>query len=283
MWRRNKGLDYWLNQTANPADAVPEEQGKKRLHGKVRPWNLKSKVRNCPVDVPIRIADPENMLYVPAKIEDGLGTFFSELVGTNQGGFENIQSAISIHWADLMEPAPVRPLELPDGHNVQVKQALLTFIPYCRRFKVDIDPIPVRSPDTVQLRLPKTAGRSALLPEDLMIRSMMPQASDLQVRQRSVDMESLTDLEKREFLQETELLKGFAADQCELLAVFRHVPVEMISKLSFINDDKTIVYSLSRGLERSTTRVYDLMVIRNNSREIHLIPHGKRSRSVGLN
>ena len=111
----------------------------------------------------------------------------------------------------------------------------------------------------------------------------MSQAFNLPIRQTSVDIESMTNSEKWSFLQEAEHSRGFPTDECELIAFFRHVPIEMISKLHFLNDEKAIIYNISSGLNRSRTRVYDVMVIRDGSNEVHVIPHGTRNRMVVFN
>lgn len=122
-----------------------------------------------------------------------------------------------------------------------------------------------------------------LIPDRPTIRSLMPQALDFPILRKSVDIDSLPESEKHGFLQEAEKKKGLPADACRLVAVFRHVPIELISRLHYLNDDKAIEYTIAGGINRSRTRVYDVMVVRDDSMEIHLLPHGAKYRMVGLN
>ncbi|MBN2320516.1 MAG: hypothetical protein JXR49_15665 [Acidobacteria bacterium] len=283
MWRRQEGLDYWLNKTGHSPEPTLEGKGKEKLPGKVRFWNLKTRVQDSSLDIHFHIAGLDDRLPVSVEVKSGLGTVAGALNLPNRFDPENIDTSTLIHKVYLIETVPVLPLEFPDEENVQVHQSVLNIIPYCRRFRTNLGPVPVRIPATVQLRLPRTAGRGALVPKHPTIKSLMPQAYDLPIRRKSIDIETLPDSEKLGYLQEAEQKKGLPANKCELIAVFRHVPVEMISKLHFINDEKSIVYSISGGLKRSRTRIYDLMVIRDGSKEVHLVPHGTRNRMVGLN
>ena len=194
-----------------------------------------------------------------------------------------MEAAIQIHKAGLIEETRVLPLGLPNVENIQVRQVVFRMIPYCRQFLISLGPAPVHIPVSMQLRPPRTGGSGTLIPRIPSIMSMMPRAYDLPIRQTSIDIESLPDSEKRGYLQEAEQRRGFRADECELIAIFKRVPVEMIAKLHFINDEKTIIYSISGGLDRTRTRIYEVMVVRDSSKEVHLIPHGTRNKAVGLN
>jgi hypothetical protein len=108
--------------------------------------------------------------------------------------------------------------------------------------------------------------------------------SELPISQISIDIEELADSERSGFLHEAEVLKGIPSDQAKLLAVFRHVPIEMISRLCFLEEKNAILYSIARESRITKTRVHDMAAVRDQqSREIHLIPHRMRFRSVSLN
>ena len=189
----------------------------------------------------------------------------------------------TVHDAILIGPVPIRPLILPDTENVRIKQVLVSIIPYCRSMRMVMGPAPVRGPGSVKLHTPLIGGNGGIFPKNPPIGALMQQVSSIPIRQTGIDITALPESEYNGYVQEAVQIKGIPADKCELIALFRHVPIEVISKLHFHNDAKEIVYSLSSKLNRSRTRVYDLMVIREASRkEVHLVPHRTRSRAVVL-
>lgn len=283
MWRREVGLAYWL-KNKNITRSLPhqrKEGGKLWRRARVR--NLIKNVKDFSLHIHSRTSGLEDISHFPSSIKNGLDTFNVVVSQPDPKSLEHIETDTLIHKAGLIGGARIFPLELPNEDNVQVRQALLNIIPYCRQFLIGIGPAPVHIPASVQLRLPRTGGNGVLISRQPAIISMMSLAFDLPIRQTSVDIKSMTDSEKRSFLQEAKHRRGFPTDKCELIAYFRHVPIEMISKLHFLNDEKAIIYSISSGLNRSRTRVYDVMVILDGSKEVHVIPHGTRNRMVVFN
>lgn len=283
MWRREVGLAYWLKNKHNAVVLSHKKKGKEKLWERIRIRSLRASVQDCFLKIHPRTTSIEDMFRFSVDINSGLDTF--EVV-VNQPAPESpecIETETLIQKVCLIEETQVRPLSLPNEDKVCVQQALLTVFPCCRQFMVGVGPAPVHIPPSVQMRLPRTGGNGTLIQGKPTVMSLMSQAFDLPIRQTSVDIELLPDSEKRAFLEEAEHKRGYPADECELIAFFRHVPVEMISKLHFLDNEKAIIYSISKGLNRSRTRIYDVMVIRDSSREVHLIPHGTRNRMVVLN
>jgi hypothetical protein len=283
MWRREVGLAYWLKNKHSTGSLPYKRKKREKLWRRVQVRNLIKSVQDCPLNIHSRTSSFEGMFHFYCDIKNGLDTFNVVVSQPDPKGPECIETETLIHKAGLIGDTPILPLEFTNEDNVQVRQALLNIVPYCRRFGVGIGPAPVHIPALVQLRLPRTAGKGALISGQTAIISKTSQAFDLPIHQTSVDIESLTDSEKLSFLQEAEHRRGFPSDECELIAFFRHVPIEMISKLHFLNDEKAIIYNISSGLNRSRTRVYDVMVIRDGSNEIHIVPHGTRNRTVVFN
>ncbi len=283
MWRREAGLAYWLKNKYNAGSLPRKRKKRETLWRRVRARDLIKNVQDCPLNICSRASSLEDMFQFSCDIKNRPVAFNVVVSQPDSKGLECIETETSICKAGLIGDAPIYPLELPAEDNVQVRQALLTIVPYCRQFGVGIGPAPVHIPASVQLRLPRTAGNGALISRQTVIISKISQAFDLPIRQTSVDIESITDSEKKSFLQEAEYKRNFPAVECELIAFFRHVPIEMISKLHFLDDEKAIIYNISSGLNRSRTRVYDVMVIRDGSNEVHIIPHGTRNRMVVFN
>ena len=283
MWRREVGLAYWLKNEQNAGSQPHTRKERKKLWRRVRTPNLIENVQDCSLNIRSRASSLEDMSHFPGNIKEGLDAINVVVSQPDPKGPERIGAETLVHKAGLIGDALVLPLELPDEDNVQVRQDLLNIFPCCRQFLTGIGPAPVHIPASVQLRFPRTGGNGALISRRPKIISTMSLAFDLPIRQTSVDIESMTDPEKESLLQEVEHKRGFRADECELIAYFRHVPVEMISRLHFLNDEKAIIYSISSGLNRSRTRIYDVMVILDGSKEIHVVPNSTRNRVVFLN
>jgi hypothetical protein len=122
------------------------------------------------------------------------------------------------------------------------------------------------------------------IPVALGNRIIFSQLLELPYIRISIDPNLLATAEYAGFLREVEIIKGMTADRCELLAVFRHIPIEIIAHLRFLAERNILVYKISTEMRRTQTRVHDLAAIRDNdSKEIHLIAHRTRCRTVFLN
>jgi len=283
MWRRDKGLEYWLKKKADIAGLDSGREKKETLREKLLARGLKKSILDCSLAIRSNTGRLDHTLGISADTRNGLTAMGAAVNPPDQDCLDGVENTTSIHQTILLEKAQVWPLKLPDEDNAQVHQALLAVTPYCRRFRIDIGRIPVRSPVTVQIGRPLTGGSGMLIPVNPSIKSMVSGISNLPILQKSIDLDVLSDTEKQSYLKEAEKKKGLSADKCELLAVFRYVPIEVISRLHFQDEAKSIVYSISSGLNRSRTRVYDVMVVRDDSDEIHVIPHSTRNRMVFLN
>jgi hypothetical protein len=284
MWRREEELDYWLNE--RPVSTAPNQDLKHREKppGKVWPWGFKRNVREHSLEIHSEAIILDGVLSVPVLIKDGLGEIGARLERSDQNTPGAFEASNEIHEAILIGKTRVESLRLPDKENTKIKQAILAIIPYCRRIHVSIGPVPVHIPGSVQLHPPLVGGQGALISDSPPIRSLTQMISAKAIRQAGINVRTLSESEYNRCLQEAEQIKGIPVDKCKLITLFRHVPIEMVSKLQFLGDKKEIVYTLSPGLNRSSTRVYDLMAIRDVSRkEVHLIPHRTRNRMVRLN
>lgn len=99
----------------------------------------------------------------------------------------------------------------------------------------------------------------------------------------SVDLNVLTEGERAGFLREAEAIKGIPPERAELLAVFRHVPIEMISRLRFLADSRSVEYSISAAPKRTQTRVHDMAVVRDSgNQDVHFVPHRTQCHTVPI-
>jgi hypothetical protein len=85
------------------------------------------------------------------------------------------------------------------------------------------------------------------------------------------------------FFQEATALKGVPAGDGEFLALFRHIPVALISRVRFLEEKGVLLYIVVPTKGPLTTRLHDLAAIREPAKGIiHLVVHRTRSRAVPI-
>jgi hypothetical protein len=98
-----------------------------------------------------------------------------------------------------------------------------------------------------------------------------------------VDLERVDPREQESFLREAENQKGVPAANGELMALFRKVPVEMISKVHYLEEKKLLLYTLDNERNPSNTRLHDLCVVRDSvTAKTHLVVHRTKFKSVSM-
>jgi hypothetical protein len=96
-------------------------------------------------------------------------------------------------------------------------------------------------------------------------------------------LERLVPEERDGFLREAENLKGVPAGQGELLAIFRNVPVELISKAHYLEERKLLLYTLDCQRTAARTRLHDMGIVRDNlAGKTHMVVHRTQFKSVSL-
>jgi hypothetical protein len=135
------------------------------------------------------------------------------------------------------------------------------------------------------------------LPDTAAVQSAFPQCSmaEPRVRDRTVrmkeyphirsgiDLERLDPQEHESFLREAESQKGVPVSKGELLALFRNVPVEIISKVHYVEEKKLLLYTLDNERNPSRTRLHDLGVVRDSAAaKTHLVVHRTQFKSVSM-
>jgi hypothetical protein len=247
-------------------------------------WRLPSAVQEQPLSLDADAVDFEAALLVTSNVLDGLGTL---------GGWGDFSARIACepddnsggtHCVDLLDPAIVRNLGLPNEYHARIQQRTVAISPIPKSLPINVRAAAIRSLECLQSRTAEVRDGNRLLTMNPAMGAMESHIENMPHLQASLDVDALRDSERNGFLREATILKGVPADRAELLAVFRHVPIEMISRLRFLAETKTIVYSISGGPSRTHTRVHDLAAVRDTaSRDIHLIPHRTKFRQVSLN
>jgi len=225
----------------------------------------------------------EDALVLDSRVRDGLECLGLLRERPASRADRPEMAAAELHGVDLLGAAAVHPLRLPDGQAVKIREERLLSGPACRSVAPDVLKGAVRSVDSFAQAPPKITDGKPLLMGEAQIGKRVPRIELLPHRRASVNVGRLPESERMSFLREAEALKGLSADRAELLAVFRHIPIEMVSQMRFFSGNKVILYTLLRGLRRTTTRVHDMAAVRDAaSQDVHLVPHRTKCRVVTL-
>jgi hypothetical protein len=85
------------------------------------------------------------------------------------------------------------------------------------------------------------------------------------------------------YLRDAQELRGVEPGQAELVAVFRRVPIELITRLRLSENATGLSFEVGAAESRSRTRIHDLAAVRDNGKaHVHLVPHRSRFESVAL-
>jgi len=283
MWRNEKRLKQFLASGSGIQEQISTSGIVKRLASKLCPGYGVPAVGESGVAISAGVGSLDDALPATACVKDGLGSLadatgrgFESLSGCMEGGFR-------VSSVELPETAAIRGLALPGERHVRVRQETMAMDTACRSFTIKIRDAEVFEFEHPQSHPPQVRNGSGFLIKNPSVYQQTSKMCELPLARASVPVEGLQDSERSGFLQEAEALKGIPQDRAQLLAVFRRVPIEMISRLRFLEEKKAIVYTVTRELKRTRTRVHDMGAIRDGvSGEIHLVPHRARYRFASL-
>jgi hypothetical protein len=277
MWRSEERLEFWL-----AGGQLSQKAGRAAWLQQLLGRRFATAVIEMPLDFPIHIASLDDSLSAEASVKDGFGVFGDWRQPPDKGVPELTISSDAVHQTILLEPSDVRRLPMPDPQRTRIQQARLIFSPNTQSIKTGISSTAIHTLEPIQDASAEVKDRRGLLLQDVEVRAIA-QIAELPHRRKSMDVDNLRDSERQSFLHEAEVLKHIPPVRAELLAVFRHVPIEVISRLRFLADKKEILFSVPREPRRTHTRVHDMAAIRDSAtQEIHMVPHRTQSRSVPL-
>lgn len=122
-----------------------------------------------------------------------------------------------------------------------------------------------------------TDALASFLPLSLPVRAGTPRFTRFPHSRRSVDLGSLGVQESERLVHEAETVRGIEHGQGELLAVFLSVPVEVVSRVRFVEETKQLLYTLTPKPDLTRTRVHDMLAVRDRKTgETHLVAHRTR-------
>ncbi len=282
MRRREEGLGYWLAAAPNSGGATLLSRLRRIIRRRLKSGRLKSVVHDMPLGMGPRIHSGDVLNPVSLAIHDGLG-YWAERKG---GGYRQEEAQRAVHAFELLSPAIARPLSLPGDLPIQVNSQTWIGPPCVRslqRYPWE-GSVRVRAVACLQDLRPGRSFSRWLDASRIVVRvgtawiAAMPHAG------HSSDLEEMKAAERESFLREAAAIKGVSPGGGELLAIFRNVPIEVVSRLSYSKENRTIFYYLSLGPAVRRTRVHDIAAVLDKAtEEIHLVPHRTRYRTVFLN
>jgi hypothetical protein len=277
MWRRETRLGR-----ERPAQLPIQEPGlgtrlRTRIARSIKMGNLSTESLEQSLELDANAKDMDVALDSNAEIRDGV---------LKLEGWDERFSGLSctIIQEKLIGTAKVENLAIPNKQSGKIRQEALVMQPRLQWIHMARSSPAVMNAAHALISHAFVDSRDMHIPVVFGNRIIFSQLLELPYIRMSINPNLLATAEYAGFLREAEILKGATADRCELLAVFRHVPIEIIAHLRFLAERNILIYKISTEIRQTQTRVHDLAAIRDNdSREIHLIAHRTRYRTVLLN
>ncbi len=282
MWRREEELGYWLSDSHSSEKPDLAYKLKSKLPHKLALWQFRDIVKEQSLCIGSKVISLDEELAASAGICDGLGAIGQWICSDAVPAIDGPQSAI--HHAELIDHATVRDLKMPDEQQARIRHAKVNLMTQARSLPVKLDSGGVQSLACFKGRSAEVLNGERFLMASPGIGAQMSGISAIPHMRQSLDVNKLPDEECLSFLREAEALRRIPSGKGELIAVFRHVPIEAISRLQFLSEKRIILFSVSSTPRRTKTRVHDMAAIRNmENQEIHLVAHRTRCRLVSFN
>ncbi len=144
--------------------------------------------------------------------------------------------------------------------------------------EVKVRPLAVL-PDTVPVR---DATPRCRIPEGAVHDRTIKMTAYPHIRS-GIDLDHMNPQEREGFMNEAENLKGIPAGQGQLLALFRNVPVEIISKARYVEENKLLLYTIDSERRLVRTRLHDMGIVRDPvAGKTHMVVHRTQFKSVSM-
>jgi hypothetical protein len=283
MWRQEERLSFWLGGASSSQRPGFALRARNSIARKIGILHCRHAVRGQSLSISAHVTDQQDALELAASVKDGLGILLRHWDASNESRDRAGKFIFAIHNLDFLDEADVQNLELPENSNVGVKWADLELSAGSRSLPLTIRKKRLHSLPCFQDKPVQVHSGKRHLRMNARIGTVMKPISDLPQMRISVEIDNLAHSERQSFLREAEVLKRIPSERAELMAVFRHVPIEVISQLRLLAEKRVLLFTISEGA-RTSTRVHDMAAVRDKaSKEIYMIPHRTRYRSVSLN
>jgi hypothetical protein len=214
----------------------------------------------------------------------GLGTKASRKRGSDSSEFgEDYPRVLRAYM--IAANGGVRSVPIMLNASAYVSTTNLIRIPQVRAMRALLQdgPVPVRAveplPDTTAVR---DAMPGCVVAEPV-VRDRTIRMKEYPHIRAGIDLGHVDAAEREGFLREAESQKGVPASNGELLALFRNVPVEIISKAHYVEEKKLLLYTLDSERNPSRTRLHDLGIVRDSvAAKTHMVVHRTQFKSVSM-
>jgi hypothetical protein len=240
--------------------------------------------RDVSVEIRSGVSGLSDGLLPAARVIDGLGSIGCAMPGMDaRRTAQRMASAMRVIDVGLLRARSTRSLDIEGLRRAGVKE--LKSISTFRTHSVPFAALAERA----------RALCTPLIPEAAWVRSLdgiEPRAATREATSRILRMPqirsaedpavlSLTEYEN--CLREAQATRGIPADDAELLAVFRRIPVEGVTRIRFVESSRLLFFVLAADRKIRRTRVHDVMAIRNVSTgQVHLVTHRTRYQTAVL-
>lgn len=288
MQRREEGLGYWLAARPLPEQLTLWVRVRRAFLRHQQAGRLRPTTRELPLGMGVDVFSAEEFISTSKLVSDGLGYLASpeSFKGWRESRCQVDVAEMKIHSLEpLPEPASKK-IALLGDLLIRVNRQEWIHFPVARASLQDSLGKKTRVRSVMCLH---ELGRARscsqwLSPVRIGVRTGTAGISALPQTGWTLDLNEIKESERESFLREAAALKGVAPGRGELLAIFRNVPIEIVSRLSFTKETGMIHYNLTFNPSLRRTRVHDLAAVRDVSTdEIHLVAHRTRYRTVFLN
>jgi hypothetical protein len=288
MWRRKARLADWLYDK-NSAGQAEIPWLVRVLRGPLSSLLLRTRVQCPPISIEAAVREFVGIWTRSIAVLDGLGAVgpapkicFADREIPAQ---ESQPAKLEVREVHPLRPAKTFKSNTTFPAKLPVREQELMILPNIFSKLPQFPGRPLKSYAVSLLnRLPAVRGAvPPLVSPDSGVKSAVEKFSRFPHIRRSVEANEISRREVDEFLNEAEVLKGIKRENAELMAIFRFVPVEIVSKIRFIENKRTILFTLRSDTKPQRTRVHDLAVVRDRSTTLsHFVPHRTKFRSVML-
>ena len=205
---------------------------------------------------------------------------------------ECLQARASGSYTDSAAPRRFRPATQLAIPTPEIEEVDMVREPAARGLSIPQPATLAKQPDwrLSQAAVRSRAGGSALSPGDSALATPIPKVLDgtntfgrFPHTRKGLIPSQIGEGETESHLNEARATKGVVPENASLVAVFRRIPVELISHVRFEESRRLLIFRLVSCKGRRLTRVYDVAAIRDASTgELHLISHRTRNRTVAL-
>lgn len=229
------------------------------------------------------IAGPPALEITGATVVDGLESFrkheLSEAhtrAGVSAGQhLHNGVYRVDLLMTDKYHVRVLSPLSPDLGvHQLQMLRAAPVIEPPIRRFgtKTRVSQVPMLKTSDV----PACRTADCAIPESK-IREATPRIRTFPHIRRAIDIHSIGGEVAESYLREAEAGNGIPCADAEILAVFRNVPISMISRFRILEERGVLLYTLAPPQNASRAQVHEVAAVRDKVRKVTcLVAHRSR-------